>query len=408
MRSFGAGIPRVGRATVFVVACLLFVAGCTAGSTPTHRAVGTAAPSTTSAAPAPTGPPPVITVLPGAATADVVPTDPVTVQAEHGTLVSVALAGTDGSLVSGELSADGTSWQSTDPLAYSTDYTVTAVAQGQDGQGDLARSAFSTVAPQTLVFPAIGPLDGTTVGIGMPVRVYLDAPATDRAAVQQHLKVTSDPPQAGSWSWLSDTEVHWRPQAYWQAGTTVTVAADLLGVDFGGGAWGKVDREISFTVGDAHISIANAQTHQMQTFNNGTLVKTIPVALGLEVPGRYTKSGPHVVIDKNRKKTMDSTTYGLALDAGGYVTEVDYATRISNNGEFVHSAPWSIADQGVRNVSHGCINASPDNAAWFFNFSQVGDVVKVVGTPVSLGPADGDIYDWAVPWPQWVAGSALP
>ena len=72
----------------------------------------------------------------------------------------------------------------------------------------------------------------------------------------------------------------------------------------------------------------------------------------------------------------------------------------------MHSAPWSVADQGVRNVSHGCINASPDNAAWFFDFSQIGDVVEVVGTPVPLGPADGDIYDWAIPWEQWVAGSA--
>ncbi len=36
-----------------------------------------------------------------------------------------------------------------------------------------------------------------------------------------------------------------------------------------------------------------------------------------------------------------------------------------NSDNYVHSAPWSVADQGKRNVSHGCINISPSNAKWF-------------------------------------------
>jgi lipoprotein-anchoring transpeptidase ErfK/SrfK len=130
----------------------------------------------------------------------------------------------------------------------------------------------------------------------------------------------------------------------------------------------------------------------------------MPASLGKEVPGRYTHSGAHVVIDKNRVKTMDSRTFGLALDAGGYTAKVDWATRISNNGEFAHSAPWSVAQQGHSNVSHGCINLSPSNAQWFFNYSAIGDVVEVVGTPVKLGPKDGDIFDWTIPWSQWKQG----
>jgi hypothetical protein len=42
------------------------------------------------------------------------------------------------------------------------------------------------------------------------------------------------------------------------------------------------------------------------------------------------------------------------------------ACRISNSGEFVHAAPWSVAQQGSSNASHGCINLSSDNAKWFF------------------------------------------
>ncbi len=60
----------------------------------------------------------------------------------------------------------------------------------------------------------------------------------------------------------------------------------------------------------------------------------------------------------------------------------------------MHSAPWSVGQQGRENVSHGCINLSPERAAWFFGFSQPGDVVEIEN---SIGPtlsaADGDIYD---------------
>jgi lipoprotein-anchoring transpeptidase ErfK/SrfK len=93
---------------------------------------------------------------------------------------------------------------------------------------------------------------------------------------------------------------------------------------------------------------------------------------------------------------------------GGYRADVEYAVRISNNGEFVHAAPWSVAQQGRSNVSHGCINLSTANAAWFFGFARPGDPVEVKNSiGPALGRADGDIYDWTVPWSTWQAGSAL-
>jgi len=113
----------------------------------------------------------------------------------------------------------------------------------------------------------------------------------------------------------------------------------------------------------------------------------------------------HVVTDKKRSMTMDSTTYGLALDAGGYQTKVEFATRISNSGEFVHAAPWSEAQQGRENVSHGCINLSTERARWFFEFSQPGDIVEIRGS--DAGTLRSDIHDWTIPWEEWKAGSAL-
>ena len=52
-------------------------------------------------------------------------------------------------------------------------------------------------------------------------------------------------------------------------------------------------------------------------------------------------------------------------------------------------------------MSHGCVNLSPANAAWFFGIAQAGDVVSITGTPVPLTSKDTDVPDWTIPWSQW-------
>ncbi len=61
----------------------------------------------------------------------------------------------------------------------------------------------------------------------------------------------------------------------------------------------------------------------------------------------------------------------------GYLIEGEYAIRVTSGGVYVHSAPWSVGSQGYENVSHGCINLSPDNAAWYFDTVRVGDPIIV-------------------------------
>jgi lipoprotein-anchoring transpeptidase ErfK/SrfK len=84
-----------------------------------------------------------------------------------------------------------------------------------------------------------------------------------------------------------------------------------------------------------------------------------------------------------------------------------WAVRISNNGEFIHANEGTVGDQGSTNVSHGCVNLSLANAEKFYKSSLYGDPVVVTGTNVPLGPSDGDIFDWAIPWSTWVTLSAL-
>ncbi|MGY2004523.1 L,D-transpeptidase [Blastococcus sp. SYSU DS1024] len=343
---------------------------------------------------------------------DVSPVVPLEVSVSGGELVEVAVTDAAGTSVPGsvveEEPDDGTVvWEPATPLAYGTGYTLTATATNADEEPTRATSGFTTVDPETVVTPGVGPLDGQTVGVGMPIRVYFAEPVTDKAAVERNLVVTSTAPTDGVWSWFGDSEVHFRPSAYWPENIDVTLDANLYGVDFGDGVWGEKDRSVSFSIGERHVSVADAATHTMEVYDGDELVQTFPMSAGgPEFPSR---NGPHVVTELNRNRVMDSSTYGTPVDSpNGYRTPVEYAVRLNDNGEFVHAAPWSIAQQGNENVSHGCINLSTERAAWFFHFSQPGDVVEIQN---SIGPtlsaADGAIYDWAIPWEEWRAGSAL-
>jgi lipoprotein-anchoring transpeptidase ErfK/SrfK len=332
----------------------------------------------------------------------------VEISVTDGELGEVTVTDDAGTEVAGDV-ADGDTedvevWTPQEPLAYGTTYTLTATAEGSDEQPAEATSTFTTVTPEAVTTPSIGPLDGQTVGVGMPIRVYFEQPVGDRAAVESRLRVTSSTPTDGVWSWISDTEVHFRPSQYWPADTDVTVDADLYGVDFGEGVWGEKDRTVSFHVGERHVSIADASTHRMQVYDGDRLVQDWPMSAGS--PDTPSYNGPHVVTELNADRVMDSSTYGVPADSpGGYRTPVQWAVRLSDNGEFVHAAPWSVAQQGSSNVSHGCINLSTENARWFYDFSQPGDVVEIRNS--DAGPLTSSIADWTVPWDRWRAGSAL-
>ena len=389
-------------AAVTAAAMLVFLAGCSGSDAGQKDAGGTKEPAANAS-------PPQVALAVADGSIDVSPLVPLEISVTDGELTEAAVVDDDGAEVPGSLD------ESTDnpgaqvftpdaPLDYSTSYRLTATATNEDDEQAEATSTFTTVTPETQSTPSIGPLDGTVVGVGMPIRVYFEDAVADRAAVESRLIVTSSNPTDGSWSWFSDTEVHFRPSQYWPASTEVTVDADLYGVDFGEGVWGEKDRSVSFSIGAKHVSIADAATHVMEVYDGDVLVQTFPISAGS--PDNPSYNGAHVVTEMNRDRIMDSSTYGVPVDSpDGYRTPVEYAVRISDSGEFVHAAPWSVAQQGNTNVSHGCINMSTANAAWFFDFSRPGDVVEIRNS--SAGDLRSDIYDWVIPWEEWEAGSAL-
>jgi hypothetical protein len=93
--------------------------------------------------------------------------------------------------------------------------------------------------------------------------------------------------------------------------------------------------------------------------------------------------------------------------ANRYRTDIEYAQRLTWGGEFIHAAPWSVSDQGKRNVSHGCINMSTENAKWLFGQTVVGVPVVTKGTSRQLQWGNG-WTDWNKTWDDYVKGSAIP
>ncbi len=112
--------------------------------------------------------------------------------------------------------------------------------------------------------------------------------------------------------------------------------------------------------------------------------------------GYETPNGTYYVLEKFADMVMDSSTYGVPVDsAEGYKLKVQDAVRINNAGIFVHGAPWSVADQGKRNVSHGCPNLSPANAQWFYDNFGSGDPV-VVKNSVGIYDENDGAQDWQI------------
>lgn len=349
-----------------------------------------------------------VSITPANGSSDVLPSTTVTVKASGGAITSAEAVDDQGTKL--ELVDDGSgSWVSQRNLRPDASYTVTVHAPGQGGKDAVTTSTFRTLKP--LVTATYGIVyNGQTVGVGMPVSIQFDSAVTTqqfRAEVEKRVKVTSSPQQEGAWGWLDNRQLMWRPKTYWKPGTKVTVDAPLTGVQTGDGKWIGNDDRGGFTIGSAMISSVNIKTHMMTVTRNGAVIRTIPVSTGKPGPKTETRSGIKVIIRKEGKVIMDSTTVGIPKgDPNYYRVTTNSNLRLTWTGEYIHSAPWSVSAQGSQNVSHGCTNLSPANAKWMFDNSKVGDVVKFTGSSRVFQPAEG-IGVWQYTFQEWQQQSAL-
>ena len=412
---------------LLVVSFAVVVAGCTAPAsnqaTPTvagssgtaiARSAGsdgtspTAAPSSAQVPTTPIEKPPLAAVSPDPAFGAVglSPVQPLTISVKSGTISSLLFSNPEGVAVAGTSSADGSSWTLAEPLGYGRTYSVTGTALGTDGKAVPFQGSYTTVEPADQVTTSLSPRDGAVVGVAAPVIVSFGYEPADRALIESHVHITTTPAVEGAWAWIRHDgqdvpSLDWRPRNYWPAGTQVHVESDIYGLEFGDGLFGGDDKTADFTIGRNQVVLADANSFQIVVQRDGQTVATYPASYGsgddIGDPNRVTRSGIHVVIDKQETTKMSNPAYG-------YTNIIEHwAVRISDNGEFIHQNQGTVGDQGVVNVSHGCINLSAQNAEEYFNSAIYGDPVEVTGTSVPLSADDGDIYDWAIPYDQWAA-----
>ena len=223
-----------------------------------------------------------------------------------------------------------------------------------------ASPGFAAVPSPSPTVASVEPGPGEVVGVGAQVTVAFTTPVANRFAAERAFTVPEG--MSGQFSWPDANTLQFKPDGFWPAHSVVPLSVGGFKTDI--------------TTGAAVLGVASISQHTFTVSIDGQVARTMPASMGK--PTRPTPTGNYSVLSREQSVVMDSRTIGIPLsDPEGYKITAYYAERITGSGVYVHSAPWSVDSQGNANVSHGCINLSPDNAAWYYNTVHIGDPVIV-------------------------------
>jgi len=381
--------------TVLAAATSLFAAGC-AASTPVSVQLNPQAVAGRTAQAAAK----YLTITPAPGTKNANPSNGITVSARGGGKVTNVTVHTDGNTVTGTLNGDGRTWRSTWTLGTGQSYTVTATGTDSQGHPVTATSTFHTLTPARTFHTEIYEGQGATYGVGMPIMLTFDQPITNKAAVERSLQLTTSKPVVGSWYWDGNQQLYFRPRDYWPADTTVSFDGHLAGVDGGDGMYGTHDLTQTFNIGESVIAVASTSAHRTLIYVGGQLKYDWPISTGRST--MPTPDGTYLTVDKGNPVRMIGGTKGTP----GYYNElVNWAVRFTYSGDYYHSAPWSVVDQGTTNVSHGCVNLAPEDAQIYYEMAIPGDPITITSSPKG-GNWDDGWTEWFYSWSQYLQGSA--
>ena len=225
--------------------------------------------------------------------------------------------------------------------------------------GATATGAARVTTPTEVV--SVSPA-GQTVGVAHPVTVTFAQAIDDRAAAERSFAISSPNAPSGTFEWQGDRVLQWTPKEFWPAHSTISLSVG--------------DTKASFQTGAAVVSVADINSYTFTVSIDGAVAREMPASMGKS--GFATPTGSFTALAKESVVIMDSRTIGIPLsDPEGYKLTVYDAVRVTWGGVYVHGAPWSVGSQGYANVSHGCINLSPDNAAWYFDTVSIGDPIII-------------------------------
>jgi lipoprotein-anchoring transpeptidase ErfK/SrfK len=209
---------------------------------------------------------------------------------------------------------------------------------------------------------SVSPAPGEVVGVVYPVTVNFAGPVRNRAQAERGITFSADKVPAGTFEWLDDSTVQFTPTDFWPAHSSISVQA--LGF------------KSSFETGAQVVGVADLSAYTFTVSIDDVVAREMPASMGK--PKFPTPIGRFTALGKESVVVMDSRTIGIPLDdPEGYKLTVYDAVRVTWGGVYVHGAPWSVGSQGYANVSHGCINLSPDNADWYYNNVSIGDPIIV-------------------------------
>ena len=391
----------LGALSAVAVGGLATMAGCQSQSTgQAAESPGAAeASATTSAAP-----PVDIQVFPAQGGQILDPARGVTIHISHGKVTSMTARDSKGNAYPGKV--DRYSWKPDSPFPINEKITLTASVIDTLGVPSYPTFTFQTIdAPVQKFYLRYTDM---TVGTGMPVMVQFNkaVPEAYRAAIEKKMELTVDPPQTGAWGWQrGGTLLAFRPQEYWKPGTKITIKAPLVGIQANDTSYFNRVAEGTMTIGPSRSAVVKIDQHKTILYENGKAVRTFPSTAGK--PGWVTRSGKKVISEKDQHVVMDAGSLGVDKNSPEYYRlDVYWAMRVTDTGEFIHAAPWSVGSQGRENVSHGCVGLSMDNARTLYNFLQIGDVVEFTGSDRIFKSTEG-IGVWQYTWEEWQKLSAV-
>jgi lipoprotein-anchoring transpeptidase ErfK/SrfK len=289
-----------------------------------------------------------------------------------------------------------TAWHTVWPLHAGARYKVTVTALGTDGKTTTVTSTFRTRRPSS-TFTASTVLGHQTYGVGMPIMINFSQEVDPRfrAGIERAINIKSSKPVVGAWYWDGGQTLDFRTRNYWPQYTKVSFDAHFNGAQIAPGVFGVANLSQSFTIGKSLIGVTSTRTHQTRVYWGHKLYATWPDSSGM--PGDDTANGTYLTIEKGNPVKMSGPGYKNV--------PVYWSVRFTWSGNYYHSAPWSLAEQGFTNVSHGCVNLSPEHAEWWYVRSDPGDPITITGSPVA-GRWDDGYTEWFLTWNQLLRGSA--